>query len=106
MNESHLFNPSGDLVGILPHDADSEAIVRLAYGLDERDVLSSTSDALDVWHLTITLLAEMPAGNRLRHLPFSIRDGAVPLSEVTVRLAEMAVLDLWDKGWRIVAVEG
>jgi hypothetical protein len=93
-------------VGILPHDADSETIVRLAYGLAERDVLSSTSDALDVCHLTITLLAEMPAGNRLRHLPFSIREGVVPPNAVTDRLAEMAVLDLWDKGWRIVAFEG
>jgi len=99
---TRLFNSTGDLVGILPSGADAQAIVRLAYGLADRDVLSSTSD--DFWHLTITAMAEMPAGNRLRLLPFTVRDGIVPLNEVTDRLAEMAVLDLWDRGWQVEVV--
>jgi hypothetical protein len=105
MSESHLFNPAGDLFAMLPSPATHDAILRAAYGLDPRDVLTCCAGH-DDWTLTIIPLAERPAGNILRPLPFTVKEDVIPMARVGDYLKELAVLDLWDKGWRIVAAEG
>jgi hypothetical protein len=98
--EAHLFNPEGGLVAVLPHPAPLEGIVRAAYGLGPRDVITSTLGG-DHWTLTIFALEEKPAGDMLRRLDHRLRVGQVPTEQVTASLLELVTHELWDKGWSI-----
>lgn len=97
--KAHLFDPDGGLVAVLPHPASHEDILRAAYGLGQKDMIAALAHEDLGWQLTILALEERPAGNLLRDLPFSVRDDGSP--NATARLMEMAVLDLWDRGWSI-----
>lgn len=100
MPKARLLNPAGDCVGILEGAPSHEAIVRLAYGLDEADMVTGVLDG-DTWSLTILAFAERPAGEITRPLNFTLKVGAVPVDQVEGRLMELAVLDLWDRGWSL-----
>ena len=98
--EAHLFNPDGGLVAVLPAQPSPEDIFRAAYNLGEKDVVVSTLGDRE-WVLTILAFDEKPQGDLLRTTPFTLREGTVKPPHITPRLLEMALLDLWDRGWSI-----
>lgn len=101
MTEAHLYNPEGGLVAILAPEATHEDILRAAYSLDPGDILAAAADGPD-WSLVIFLTEDKPAGDITRPLDVSLKEGTVPLDQISPRLKELAVLDLWDRGWRLV----
>lgn len=99
MSEQYLHDDRGNLVAVLPPDASHETLVRAAYGLDPRDIVAAVACEGAGWELTIIAMAEKPTGDVLRPLPFRVKDDGS--KGVEARLFEMAVLDLWDRGWTI-----
>ncbi|WP_374316704.1 hypothetical protein [Aquabacterium sp.] len=94
--EQHLFNPDGGLVAVLPASASHETILRAAYALAPRDLIAAAEgdDSID---LVVFAMEEKPQGDLIRPLGVSL-----PLTqrkEAERRLMELAVLDLWDRGW-------
>lgn len=96
--EAHLFNPDGGLVAVLPHPATAEDIFRAAYQLAPRDIVAALADG-DDWGLSILAMEERPAGSLVRDLPYRLKDDG--RQDATARLLELAVLDLWDRGWSV-----
>ena len=98
MAQARLLNPAGDLVGTLEGQPTPEAVLRLAYGLHPDDVMLSLLDG-DSWHLGILVMHQRAAGEATRLLPFSMKTSAPGSREADRHLMEMALLDLWDRGW-------
>lgn len=100
MTESHLYNPEGGLVAVLPPEATPEDILRSAYNLGPGDMLAAAADGPD-WSLVIFLTEDRPTGDITRSLDVSLKEGSVALDQIETCLMELAVLDLWDRGWRL-----
>lgn len=100
MAQARLLNPAGDLVGTLEGQPTPEAVLRLAYGLHQDDMMMSLLDG-DSWHLGILVMHQRAAGEATRLLPFSIKVGAPGSQQADRHLMEMALLDLWDRGWSL-----
>jgi hypothetical protein len=100
MAQSRLLNPAGDLVGTLEGQPTPEAVLRAAYGLSKGDVMMSLLDG-DSWHLGILVMDDRAEGEATRFLPFSIKVGAPGSQQADRHLMELALLDLWDKGWSL-----
>lgn len=98
MSEQYLHDERGNLVAVLPAPASNETIFRAAYGMGEKDIVVALAEG-DHWELTILAMEERPEGSLLRDLPYRLRDDGG--KDATARLLEMAVLDLWDRGWTI-----
>lgn len=103
MSRVRLMNPVGEVVGFLDDAPSHEAIFRLAYSLDEGDMVTGLLEG-DNWTLSILALSERPAGSLTRELQFSLKVGSLPVEDVEGRLLELAVLDLWDRGWSLEPV--
>lgn len=100
MSSQYLIDATGNTVGTFESSPSHEAILRAAYGLSKGDVMMSLLDG-DSWHLGILVMDERAEGEATRFLPFSIKVGAPGSHKADRHLMEMAVLDLWDKGWTI-----
>lgn len=100
MSESHLLDPAGELVAVLSAQASHEDIIRAAYSLAPEDILAAAADGPE-WNLVIFLTGDRPAGDITRSIGVSIKEGAVEEDQITTSLLELAVLDLWDRGWQL-----
>lgn len=103
MPRSRLLNPDGDVVGYLDGSHSHETVFRLAYGLDAADMVTAVLEG-DLWTLSALVLSESPTGPVTRDFPFSLKEGTVPVVQVEASLLELAVLDLWDRGWSLEQV--
>jgi len=102
MAQARLLNPAGDLVGTLEGQPTPEAILRLAYSLHKDDVLTGLLDG-DQWRLGVIIMDQQPGGDVTRTFPQSVRADAMPAERVEGYLMELALLDLWDRGWALEA---
>lgn len=91
---SWLCDPAGRRRGEVLTDGDSEAILRVAWGLEIGDMLVPVLDGR-AWALMV--VKQSGTGNRL--IPLGPRT-ATEDGDPQV-LYELAALDLWDQGWKL-----
>lgn len=99
MSKQYLIDAAGKTVETFESAPTHETILRAAYGLRKGDVLTGLLDG-DTWHLGIIIMDDQPKGDVTRTLGFTA-PASMPGPKVEPHLMELAVLDLWDKGWTI-----